>query len=403
MIKYRIIYVGLALIILSAPICSSEASLTPLEISAQEEEKSKESGEKSWFKDFTASREKFAEKYGTKFAFLLNYTQQTILESANDKGKSAGVWYWNLELAQRLWRGAELFVEFEVDRGKGVDKFLPTFSVFNDNSGDDANLYIPVLYMEQKLLEDEISITAGKVDLSYWFDCNEVANSADTQFFSSALVNNLTIPFPAKGIGALASFKPYEWMYFQAAAATARAESTKTGISDAFNSAFFINELGFSPKFGALKGNYRFILGINHEKLSYVDGDGSKTNSLNWALSFDQAVNERVTLFLRYGFTDPKVRDIEYFWSFGGQILEPIPGRKLDCLGAAVAQSIMGRDFRQANEGSSRCETIYELYYNFSLNPAFTLTPDIQIITDPNANKSADTEVVCGLRLLLSF
>ena len=402
--RRRVIYAILInLLVLSASIRISQAALTPLDISAQEEQKSETSIKKTWFRYFNDSRENFAEKYGTRFAFLLNYAQQTILESANDRGKSRGAWYWNLELGQRLWQGAELFAEFEMDRGKGVDKFLPTFSQFNTNSGDDASLYLPVLYVEQKLFEDKTFIAAGKLDLSNWFDCNQVANSGDTQFLSSALVNSLTLPFPDKGIGAMINFTPSEWMYAQAGATTARASSTKTGLSDGFNSAFFINELGLTPKCGALKGNYRFIFNINHEKLEYLNSDQTKTNSLSWGLSFDQAVSERITLFLRYGWADPKVRDIEYFWSCGGQITEPLPGRKLDCLGVGIAQSIMGHDYLQANEESSRSETMYEIYYSYKLNSAITLTPNLQIVVDPNADKTTDTEIVCGLRFLLSF
>lgn len=403
MIKRWIILGNLALIILFSLPHSLKAAPTPLEISAQEEAKSETSIKKTWFKNFNESRESFAEKYGTRFAFLFNYAQQAILASSNNKGKSRGVWYWNLEIAQRLWQGAEVYTELEVDRGKGVDKFLPTFSGYNENSGDDANLYVPVLYMEQKLLNDKVLIAAGKLDLSYWFDCNEVANSADTQFLSSALVNSLTLPFPAKGLGAMVNFTPYEWMYFQAGASTAKASSTKTGLSDGFNSAFFINELGLAPKLGSLKGNYRFILNINHEKLDYINSDEAKKNSLSWGLSFDQAISENITLFLRYGSADSKVRDIQYFWSCGGQIIGLIPGRKLDCLGVGIAQSIMGKEYRQANENTSRSETMYEFYYNFNLNSAISFTPSLQIVTDPDADKTTDTEIVCGLRFLLSF
>ncbi len=399
------VYILAAVLALSLFPRPSYAALTPLEISEEEEKKCETAIKKNWCQNFYDSRQRFTEKYGTRFAFLLNYTQQAILDSANDKGKSRGVWYWNFEVAQRLWQGAELFAEFEVDRGKGVDKFLPTFSIFNDNSDVDANLYLPALYIEQNLISDKLFIAAGKLDLSYWFDYNDVANSADTQFLSSALVNSLTLPFPSNGIGAMAGFKPYEWMYFQTGTATAKAEDTKVGLSDAFNSAFFINELGFSPKFGELKGNYRFILNLNHEKLDYINSDENETkkNDLSWALSFDQQVTKNITLFLRYGQADPKVRDIEYTWSCGGQITEPISGRKLDCLGVGVAQSIMGRDYREVNEESSYSETMYEVYYSYSLNPAVTLTPSIQIVTDPNADKTIDTEVVCGLRFLLSF
>lgn len=296
-----------------------------------------------------------------------------------------------------------------MDRGKGVDKFLPTFSSFNENSGDDAWLYIPVLYMEQRFFNDKLFFAAGKLDLTYWFDWNEAASSADTQFLSSALVNNLAIPFPAKGLGAMVSITPLDWLYFQSGASTAKASSTKVGLSDGFNSTLFINEFGLTPKFGSLQGNYRFIFYLNREKMDYLntDTDETKDSDTGWALSFDQAVTEHITLFFRYGFADQKVRDIEYFWSGGVQITEPIPGRKFDCLGIGVARSIVGNDYREANEEEdhsvSRAETIYEAYYSYHLNNSLTLTPDIQIVTHPNADNSAHTEIVCGLRFLLSF
>jgi len=261
--------------------------------------------------------------------------------------------------------------------------------------------------MEQRFFDDKLFFAAGKLDLSYWFDWNEAASSADTQFLSSALVNNLTIPFPAKGLGAMASIKPLDWLYFQSGAATARASSTKVGLSDGFNSTLFINELGLTPKFGSLQGNYRFIFYLDREKLDCLNSDETKKSNIGWALSFDQAVTDRITLFFRYGFADQKVSDIEYFWSGGAQFLEPIPGRKFDCLGIGIARSILGNDYREANAaedyGVSRAETMYEIYYSCHLNNSLTLTPDIQMVTHPNAEESAKTEIVCGLRFLLSF
>ena len=393
------------LLILFVFIGSSQAALTSLEISQQEKEKAEASSEKLWFKNLNAYRQRIAEEYGANLAFLVNYAQQAIVDSKRDAGKSRSAWYWNFEISQKAWPQGVLFAELEMDRGKGADKFLPTFSSFNENSGDDAWLYIPALYLEQSFFADRVFLSAGKLDLSYWFDCNEAANSADTQFLSSSLVNSPVIPFPAKGFGAMLNFKPYKWLYFQSGASSAKASSTKIGLSGAFNSAFFISELGLSPEFASLKGNYRFILRANHQKLEYINLDETKKNDSGWALSFDQAITKRVTLFLRYGFADPQVRDIEYFWSGGAQVVELIPGRKRDILGVGVARSIISDDYRQANgyDETSRSEIMYELYYSYNLNSFSILTPNIQIVSNPNADKAEATEIVCGLRLLLSF
>jgi carbohydrate-selective porin OprB len=260
--------------------------------------------------------------------------------------------------------------------------------------------------MEQELFKDKIYMAAGKLDLSNWFDTNEVANSGDTQFLSDALVGSENIPFPRKGIGALLRFAPSDWIYFALGSATAKSTATKVGLNKAFNSAFFVNEFGLSPKFASLQGNYRFIFYLNHQKLDLINDEeeGTKNNDFGFALSFDQAISKHITLFMRYGFSDPKVREIEYFWSAGSQIIEPIAGRKFDCLGVAFAQSVMSDDYRTANEPDvGRAETMYEVYYSWRLNEAMTLTPNVQLAINPNADKTAADEVVCGLRFLFCF
>jgi len=391
-------------LVLSArpPLC--HAAITPARITEETAQKIESSLRPSWLKSFEQSRQEFAQKYGTSFAFLFHYDQQLILSAKRDSGKSRGLCYWNLEVIQQLWPGGSLAGELEVDRGRGVDKFLPSFSGFNTNSGNNLDLYVPELYFQQSLAQEKFFLAAGKLDLSDWFDDSAVAGSGDTQFLSDSLINNPTIPFPSKGLGALASFKPRDWLYVQAGAATAKAVSSKTGLSEGFNSTLFLGEFGLTPAFGKLQGNYRFIFHLTHQTLNYIDESGTKKDTCGFALSFDQALTERITLFARYGFTNPKVRSIEHFWSLGGQLAEPLVGRKYDCLGFAVAQSITGKDYRDYNgPDTANSETIYELYYSYDLNHILTFTPNIQVMANPNADKTAITAVVAGVRVLCSF
>jgi hypothetical protein len=383
---------------------TSWGALTPLEIFQQAAKAAEGTPGNKWPQIFKLSRDKVAEEYGTTFAFLFNYTQQIITHSKQDEDKSRGLWYWNLEIDQKLWTDSSLILEFEVDKGKGIDKFMPTFSEFNSNTGESASLYIPELYLEQDFLKDKIHLAAGKLDLATWFDLNEVANSADTQFLSDALVDSLTIPFPTKGIGAMVKFTPNEWLYFESGATTAKSSLTKTGLSEAFNSTLFINEIGLSPKFGSRQGNYRFIFHLVHQKRALVDGEGTKDNDCGFTLDFDQAISEHISLFLRYGRADPKVRDIQHAWSCGAQITEPLPGRKFDCLGIGVAQSVMGSNYRRANSpDAADSETMCEAYYSYYLNGIMTLTPSVQVLVNPGADKRTATAVTAGLRFLLCF
>ena len=136
--------------------------------------------------------------------------------------------------------------------------------------------------------------------------------------------------------------------------------------------------------------------------MEHIDGSGEKDQDYGYALSFDQQVTKRVTLFCRYGFADKEIRDIQHFWSIGGQVSEPFAGRKDDVFGVGMAQSILGKDYRQANESAS-AETIYEIYYNFSWHPFVKVIPNIQIMTHPEANKDMPCSVVIGSRLLVIF
>lgn len=359
---------------------------------------------KSFFVKWQELRDRLGEDYGTYFAYILNYTQQVIVHAPHHEGKTRGVWYFNLEVMQRLWKGASLDLQLEVDKNKGVDKFLPTFALFNSNTGENASLYVPQLYLEQKLFKDKITLNAGKLDLSNWFDINSLANSADEQFNSEALVNSMVIPFPSKGIGAMINYSPKEWLYFQAGAQTARASATKVGLSDAFNSTFFIGEFGLSLDPAGRQGNYRFMVFLNREKVSFVDESEEKKNNLGFSLSFDQEITKRSAIFLRYGFNDKKTNIISQAWSTGLRLLEPIRGRKEDCVAVAVAQSLASPDYRRYNgDNTGSRETMFEAYYSVVLNKFAIVTPSIQLVLDPEADTSVGNELVAGTRLIIVF
>ncbi len=380
------------------------AAVLPSVITEETTRKIESEPKQSWLKSFEQERQEFEQKYGTSFSFLFHSDQQLILSAKNNKGKGAGLYYWDLEVIQKPWPGGSLAVEFEVDRGKGADKFIPSFSVFNDNSGDNIDLYVPELYFEQDFIRERGFLAAGKLDLSDWFDDSAVAACGDTQFLSNALINNIAIPFPSKGLGAMLNFKPCAWLYFQAGAATARSVATRAGLRDGFNSAFFIGEFGLTPVFAGLAGNYRFIFHHTHRPLDLIDESGTKKDIRGFSLSFDQALTGRITLFVRYGFQNSKVMAIEHFWSAGAQLNEPFAGRKDDFLGLAVAQSITGKDYRDyyAPDVTS-AETIWELYYSYDLNHVIILTPHIQVMANPEADRNASTAVVAGVRILCSF
>jgi len=357
---------------------------------------------KSWQRISEEKRKEIEDIYGTTFAVLINSQVQTSLHSKRNEGNTRGAWYYNIALEQRLWKDSRLHFEIEGGHNKGIDKLIPTFSIFDSDAGEISYLYVTKLFLKQKLFNDRLLLSAGRLDLSDWFDVNMVANSSDTQFLSSALVNNLTIPFPQKGLGAMFNFIPRDWFYLQAGASDAKASSTRVGLNNAFDGTFFIGELGFTPKIKERQGNYRFIFHYNRQKLPLIASNGDLRHDYGAALSFDQEITKDLILFCRYGFADPKVRSVQNFWSLGAQLTEPIPGRKSDYMGVGMAQSIFGNDYCNTNSSAS-AETMYELYYNIQAWTFVEIIPNLQIVTHPNGDKDQSCAIVGGARVVVIF
>ncbi len=342
---------------------------------------------------------------GLTVSGLLNAQSQIFVQDPDHRDADRhSVYYW-MQLQQCLWTGACAIVEVEGGWGAGLDGIEPTYSFFDSDAGETAPLYIPKAYVSQYLADPSVSLNAGKLDLSSWFDVNDVANSGDIQFLSSALVNNLAIPFPQKGLGAMASFQPSDEFCVQAGLSDANAVTTHTGFDTAFEGdarAFSITELDWNPAFRAQPGHYRFILWNDQRILPRFDDGANETGHSGAALSFDQALTSRLTLFCRYGYEDPDVYPIEHFWSCGAQAKAILPKRPDDVFGFGVAQSILSLEHRRhGDDALAPSETLYELYYSIALFTHLAVSPVVQ--WDHNPLGEEKDVATAGARLVATF
>jgi carbohydrate-selective porin OprB len=347
-------------------------------------------------------RDALKDASGTQINLLFRYWNQLVLGGRNTRGKDRSTWYYDLQINQDLWKGGSFFLEVEGGRGAGLDKVIPSYSLFDDKNSKPSTLYIARFYATQELFDGRLYFLGGRMDFSYIFDTNAVANTADTQFMSHALVNNNVIPFPQNGMGLVAGIKPLDWMYIDFGAANSNSKSTMIRMDGAFEEPFFIAEAGLTPKISGLEGAYRFLYWSTRKSLEKIDGSGTQNGDQGFGCSFDQAITKRITIFTRYGLADGRVRDIEYFWSLGGDMKNPLPGRDYDVIGIAVAQSISGKDYSNANADTG-AETMFEVYYKIALNKYLYLTPDLQVLSHPKMNKSNGTATVLGIKGLFLF
>ncbi|MFH1110501.1 MAG: carbohydrate porin [Planctomycetota bacterium] len=302
------------------------------------------------------------------------------------------------------------------------------FGVNGDAAGDRA-IDVLEFWYEQSFLDDKLRVQVGKINLTNEFLTNAYANDETAQFLNYALVVPPQVPIPGDAwghLGAQAVLSPTDWLYLSAGVADAQADYRETGLNTAFHGEdyfFGIFEFGLSPKLsttrGTLPGNYRFGLWYDPqpkpqfvaESFSAVRRIPAKGDDVGFYTSFDQMVfrespedddDQGLGVFLKYGFADAEVNELEHFWSAGAQYKGLVPTRDEDVLGFGVAQGVVSRFVERLGEKPRR-ETALELYYNIQVTPWLNVSPDFQVILDPGGREDGRDAFVVGLRVQASL
>jgi porin len=329
--------------------------------------------------------------------------------------------------AMGLWDGGVLYIagESSWNDGIGEDRVGNLFGV-NGDAGGDEEFIIPECWYEQTLWDGKARFRIGKMDIGVDFDTNAYANDETAQFLNPALINTGNVPMPDLGLGAQLIIQPSDWLYFGIVAADAQADGRETGFNTTFHDEdyFFSGaELGFMPVWetsrGQLPGAYRFGVWYDPQPKDALinDLDGRRLtvptrrddvgfyfnmDQMLWKeLPDDEADSQGLGMFFRYGYAHDDANEIEHFWSIGCQYQGLIPARDDDVLGFGFAQGILS-DKLQDIEGLDR-ESVYELYYSAQVLPWLNISPDLQYIMDPGADKDGRDSFVAGVRLQMSF
>ncbi len=349
---------------------------------------------------------------------------------------------YDLEIADQIWDKGLAYMLIEGGNGNGVDEEAPTVSGFNDDAPGNTNAEVTEAWYEQEVPLGKFgtfTFTLGKVDLTNYFDCNEVANDETEMFLSSGFVNNLAVEWPDdNGLGARVTWSPTGWLDISAGAAEADAD-----WEDIFDDGFGIFELDFKPTLMGLPGNYRFYAWVNAKDHLDVDdledvGKGKKDwsdvddDKTNWGagFSFDQKIHKGITLFARGGIMDDDV----VMGSKHDESLDTVPMRGAYSLGFQIEGGYWGREndvFAVAFGGvvvNDDAERLYrtdafygdyydhpedvdmeneyhlETYYKLSFfDGKLEFSPDLQVVWNPNCNDDADTIWVVGTRMQVNF
>src|SRR3989304_670319 len=201
------------------------------------------------------------------------------------------------------------FVDLEATGGNGPDESIGTLSGRNDDSGSLQDndgvdrVSVREAWLQTELLNQHVRLVAGKIDLTNYFDSNDVANDETTQFITSAFVNNRTLEVPENGPGIVSFYDTRKGVFFGLGLQSA----DNSGL-DIVDSLYGIGEVGMRSRYlFGLEGTYRLWGKIN----------GGRNENKGLGMSIDQHLSAKLVAFARYGMNETDGADVKSAWSTG--------------------------------------------------------------------------------------
>ena len=323
-------------------------------------------------------------------------------------------WTSEIELAKSFGDWGYAYILMEPGQGAGLDEDLSLFSPVNfDAANTGANPTVTEVWYEQYLFDNKLAVTFGKLYFPNYLDTNEYANNENEQFLSGIFRNADTINFPSgdQCIGARASYAPEFAKYLTLEAMWGEADCDYEQV---FDHPFIATQLNLAPAilFGYDEeqwgGNYRVYFwynGDNHAKIK--DPEMTKLRNYGLGISCDQKITDAFGVFGRFSWQDSVVSDLEYHWSFGGQVDGKLWNRENDMCAIAVGQVIPGVEYGKMGNPNNG-ETHLETYYSIYLNEHIAISPDIQCIWRPDGVSNSEQGkrgpiFVYGIRTFVDF
>src|SRR3989441_3271362 len=160
-------------------------------------------------------------------------------------------------------------------------------------------------WLRTEVFSQKLSLIAGRLDLTNYFDHNAAANDETRQFLSDALVNNPTLNLAVNGSGLAAVFDPKIGFTFKVGI-----QQSKTDATNLSQSLYSLGEIGYIARPAGLgEGNYR---------VWYRTDNTSDRTKTGYGVSLDQKLAPTVTWFGRYGTAQVDIKR-DHFYSGGLQ------------------------------------------------------------------------------------
>ena len=268
--------------------------------------------------------------------------------------------------------------------GSPPDAEIPSLTLLNGYTARlvrQNELNLREAWLRTELFGQRLALSAGRLDLTNYFDQNAFANDETTQFISDALVNNQMLGLSTNGTGVGAEFDPKNGFRFKFGFQQSNTDATN--LSD---SLYTLSEVGYTfTPFALPEGTYRVWFRTDNTAPALIrKGVG---------LSFDQKLTSAVGLFARYGTQEVDAGD-DHFYSAGfgfqnGFILNP--------------QDTWGIGYARMELASGEQEHLAEGYYNFQLTERLRLSFHLTRVLDRPDAETRFGYLLPGIRFQAAF
>jgi hypothetical protein len=321
---------------------------------------------------------------GVDASIVAQFVQQTKGEKETADGKAYQLANADLFFTAGIAQNTMFFADVVGLSGPPPDLEVPALTLLNGYSARlvrQNEISLREAWLRTEVLGQRLAITAGRLDLTNYFDHNAAANDETTQFLSDGLVNNPMLGLSTNGPGVSLVFDPKRSVNFKIGFQQSKTEATN--LSD---SIYSLAELGFLVTPLSLgEGNYRVWYRTDNSFGAYRTAYG---------LSLDQKLAARVTFFGRYGTAQADVKR-DYFYSGGLQFSNGLGFYPGDTWGLGYAH---------LNLITGERERLTEGYYNLALTERLRLSFHAQHVLETKPELPSKLGFfVSGVRLQASF
>jgi hypothetical protein len=269
--------------------------------------------------------------------------------------------------------------------GAPPDAEIPSMTLLNGYTARlvrQNELNLREAWLRTELFGQRLALTAGRLDLTNYFDQNALANDESMQFISDALVNNQMLGLDVNGTGVAAEFDAKTG--FRAKFGFQQSKTDAKNLSD---SLFTLTEVGYTfTPFALPEGSYRLWF--------RTDNTAEETIRKGVGLSLDQKLTNVVGLFGRYGAEEAETGERNHFYSAGvgfqnGLILNP--------------RDMWGVGYAQMDLASGQREKLVEGFYNFLLTDRLRLSFHLTHVLDRPGTDDRFGYLLPGVRFQAAF